>query len=975
MASLLIVAAGSAIGGAAITGTVLGLSGATIGYLAGSLLASALIKGPNSQGPRLGDLRVQGTEYGAPIPWAAGGPRIAGQIAWASARREIATTTKVGKGGGSKVTNYTYEVDLLILLTENQIEGVSRIWSNGEMVYAGIAKEGTWNSLEVYTGDPAQLPDPTYEAAVGIGNAPAYRGRGYVVVQGLQLGGSGQIPNLTFELGVVQEDPGTLLLNAPLATDYVDLVSPAATVGLGGVQAFTGGALEWQISEGGGAQTSYTSASGKMHPSLFPGQFWIAEVYAAFTYAGASVLNEPSFFAITDLTSPMRFGVYFIGSNPFIWVRPPSGVTNYTGVDVPSGRARYRIIYNADDTTAVFQVDNSVGPVLSVSVSASKQTAIFSLATNGRGFANTIGFSTCTFDGAKVFAVDALGTVSQPSIDTVQSASASLFARAGYDAEDYDTTPLASITKPVRGMALGQVAATRGALETLQTAYFFDPSKSDKIYLRPRSTTPVASIPYDDLGAAENAASDAEPLELTVGSELEMPSQISLSYNNTAADYNVATEHSDRLLSSQVSTQVVQLGLGMLPAEAKGVADGLLVDQLASLTRTTLRLPLKYAYIEPGDVFTVTNADGRVYRFRSTSKTDTLTTIEHQCVLDDAGALVSAAITSNNYALTDTVRQIAPTIWAAMDIPLLRDADNQAGFYVAMAPNRATPEDQWDGGVFVRAWSADAFEQLIISGEACTMGTCTTTLGSFASSGRFDETSTLTVRVTGQLSNTTRPDMLNDLGINAAVVGSEIIRFRLATLLGTVDGENEYRISGLLRGQRGTEQHMATHGTSERFVLLDATLRRVLNQNSELGVASEVKAVTLNTVLSAVTAQPFTDTGVAMMPFSVANLRCLQSGTDLALSWQRRTRLSYRYGGTVGVSAPLGEATELYRIEVFDGATLANTYTATDGAFTYTAAQITADGFAPTDPIGFTVRQVSEIVGPGFPSTVQGIAP
>jgi hypothetical protein len=374
-------------------------------------------------------------------------------------------------------------------------------------------------------------------------------------------------------------------------------------------------------------------------------------------------------------------------------------------------------------------------------------------------------------------------------------------------------------------------------------------------------------------------------------------------------------------------------------------------------------------------VFTVTNADGRVYRFRSTSKTDTLTTIEHQCVLDDAGALVSAAITSSNYALTDTVRQIAPTIWAAMDIPLLRDADNQAGFYVAMAPNRATPEDQWDGGVFVRAWSADAFEQLVITGEACTMGACTTTLGSFASSGRFDETSTLTVRVTGQLASTTRPDMLNDLGINAAVVGSEIIRFRLATLLGTVDGENEYRLSGLMRGQRGTEQHMATHGTSERFVLLDAALRRVLNQNSELGVASDVKAVTLNTLLSAVTAQPFTDTGVALMPFSVANLRCLQSGADLGLSWQRRTRLSYRYGGTVGVSAPLGEATELYRIEVFDGATLANTYTATDGAFTYTVAQIAADGFVSTDPINFTVRQVSEIVGPGFPATVQGTAP
>ena len=116
-------------------------------------------------------------------------------------------------------------------------------------------------------------------------------------------------------------------------------------------------------------------------------------------------------------------------------------------------------------------------------------------------------------------------------------------------------------------------------------------------------------------------------------------------------------------------------------------------------------------------------------------------------------------------------------------------------------------------------------------------------------------------------------------------------------------------------------------------------------------------------------------TAVALTPFSVANLRCLPSGANLALTWQRRTRLGYRYGGTVGASVPLGEAVEAYRIEVRAGAVLRNTYTATDGAFTYTAAQLAADGFTPGQTVSFTVRQVSEIVGPGFPATVQGTAP
>ena len=57
-----------------------------------------------------------------------------------------------------------------------------------------------WTALRVHTGDAAQLPDPVYEAAVGIGNAPAYRGRATLMIEGLQLGNSGQVPVLTFEV-------------------------------------------------------------------------------------------------------------------------------------------------------------------------------------------------------------------------------------------------------------------------------------------------------------------------------------------------------------------------------------------------------------------------------------------------------------------------------------------------------------------------------------------------------------------------------------------------------------------------------------------------------------------------------------------------------------------------------------------------------------------------------------------------------
>lgn len=196
----------------AATVTALGTIGAGIaGAVAGGLIASALQPTQKSVGPRLGDLRVQSSRYGTIIPFVVGSPRIAGQVIWASNKKEISTVTSSGKGGGSQSTNYTYSVDLLILLTDNVQAGVTRVWIDGALVWNKLSsvsqtvasssdKIPQWTRMTPYGGGPTQLTDPTYEAAVGTANAPAYRGRLTVFIEGLQLGSSGQIPNITFEI-------------------------------------------------------------------------------------------------------------------------------------------------------------------------------------------------------------------------------------------------------------------------------------------------------------------------------------------------------------------------------------------------------------------------------------------------------------------------------------------------------------------------------------------------------------------------------------------------------------------------------------------------------------------------------------------------------------------------------------------------------------------------------------------------------
>lgn len=214
MAELALAAAGAGIGGSLFSGAVFTAAGgftigAQIGWIAGGMLASSF-QTQKVQGPRLNDLTVTGSAYGSPVPYVFGSPRISGQWIWSSQKREISTTTSRRAKGGPKIQspNFTYEADMFLMLTSNEMEGVRRIWINGELQWTAAddsdfgsinASSALAHRVTVYTGADDQLPDPTYEASVGAG-APAYIGHLTIFFEALQLGTSGQIPNITVEV-------------------------------------------------------------------------------------------------------------------------------------------------------------------------------------------------------------------------------------------------------------------------------------------------------------------------------------------------------------------------------------------------------------------------------------------------------------------------------------------------------------------------------------------------------------------------------------------------------------------------------------------------------------------------------------------------------------------------------------------------------------------------------------------------------
>lgn len=215
MAMLLVAAASSAIGagvasaaGAAAGATFLGMTGAGWGWMIGSLIGSQLFSEGGKDGPRISDGKFSSEIYGQPIPLNFGTMRHGAFVAWWSGLRE-ASEEVGGKGSRDGTTIYTYSCDVLLSACEGPQAAVLRVWGNGRLLWQadgspdGVTDESiiAAGNVRVYLGEEDQEPDPTYQAAVGAGNAPAYRGQVMVAIDDMQLEWCGNRPP-TFEIEV-----------------------------------------------------------------------------------------------------------------------------------------------------------------------------------------------------------------------------------------------------------------------------------------------------------------------------------------------------------------------------------------------------------------------------------------------------------------------------------------------------------------------------------------------------------------------------------------------------------------------------------------------------------------------------------------------------------------------------------------------------------------------------------------------------
>jgi hypothetical protein len=235
-----------------------------------------------------------------------------------------------------------------------------------------------------------------------------------------------------------------------------------------------------------------------------------------------------------------------------------------------------------------------------------------------------------------------------------------------------------------------------------------------------------------------------------------------------------------------------------------------------------------------------------------------------------------------------------------------------------------------------------------------------------ARAGVWDRGSPLRVKmIRGQLASASPVQVLN--GANAVAIGDgssdrwEVMQFAQAVAV----GPREWDISLRLRGQAGTDGVMpALWPEGSVVVVLDRSVEQIGLAPSKRGLARHYRVGVAARGLDdpAVIHRIEAFAGIGLRPLAPVHLRHRVVGGEDRFDWVRRTRVDG--DNWVSEEVPLGEATERYRVRVWQGSAMRREVTVSEPGWTYGAAERLSDGIL--GPWRMEVAQVSDRFGAGL---------
>lgn len=525
-----------------------------------------------------------------------------------------------------------------------------------------------------------------------------------------------------------------------------------------------------------------------------------------------------------------------------------------------------------------------------------------------------------------------------------------------FGVSDFDTSRVDGF---VSGYVLDEPTSVRSALEPLLAIYGIDAFESGKTLVFQSNARTDARVPSIEEFVEPG---DTGPLVWRLTEMMEQPERVELAYRDPMLDYQAAMAFADR--QDGKGTESTALAAMLDASQAKSLAEEWMQSRRASRRSVTFELPWKQAALRVGDKIRIADPRGTV-----SSEGFVVASIEDGATRRVEARAVPRHVRYPAQAELPVAADSESLIrgrpyFQLMDLPLWPGIERAADQFRIAAFSRP-----WNGvGAFVSP-EQSGFEPRAGLTDSAVMGELNAPLES-GPSGRWLKNQTLTVRLyDGELSSVSQSQLFN--GANSAIVGAPDGGWELLQFLNAEEtGSDVWRLTGLLRGQCGTEQEaLQMKGEGASFILLNDAV-------APAGLKPQEAGLELNWRIGS-SGEEFSDQfystqvttgGVrALLPLSPVHVKSsLRPNGDMDIGWIRRGRIDA--DSWLSPEIPLGEDREAYRLEILLAERSVRSFEVTASNWRYSASERLKDLGSASAAFDLRISMISSAVGLGQPA-------
>ena len=581
---------------------------------------------------------------------------------------------------------------------------------------------------------------------------------------------------------------------------------------------------------------------------------------------------------------------------------------------------------------------------------------------------------------------------------SLQTVVTNLLERVGVSPADMNISDFANTT--LRGYTLNSVQSIRDSLSSLRKAFTYEVVESNGRYQYvSRGGASISTIPNARLADIDGAGA-----YLTTQREIDISQlrKLNLTYKDFDREYkqnvqSVFIPKTQNLGFDSDAALGVVIPVALTATEARYIADKLLYAKRVGEEAFTFTTGFRYAFLDPGDVVTVTISDTESVVMRITNvRVGQDYRINFEAVLEDPDIYDTnqnpGFVGSTGRYNESEFKQPDPVLIPyVLNIPCRAQSellDSLTGgyvYYTVLNPGGAgtNPSE------FSMSIQYDVTNHITTQTPATypTWGVLTAAPEVISNPYTPQKNASITIKLANEkvgwelTSAASMAALIDDSSgaLNLAALGDELIQFQTVTDL----GNNVYQLTGLLRGLYGSETYYNARRAGDKFVLINS-VSGVLDEGSimqkelpvidGLGVMKSGLSIVTNNPLQRATYGTWTHR--SLKPTDVTNVDITFATGDYTLTWDKRSRYDWEFpdDGAEDVDYVLDEGTLEYDIVIASTSANVDPSDSTSylrkervvdvTTFDYTAAMQSEDGFTSgTDTLYVWVYQISSTVG------------